>query len=157
MVYILLLLIIVIILILLLFKCCSSNRGTEPPPSDNTRTSEPNKTLDFIPAEGNENGIITIPGYAGIIFQHGTLNQNTDLHNPETNNCLFVISLYLSDDTLIFKSDYVKPGETLSEITLLQTLEKGIYKNCKLVYNCYSLDGKTQFNGSNQTIEINSK
>ena len=156
MVYILLLLIIVIILMLLLFKCCSSNRGTEPPPSDTTSTTE-NKTLDFIPAEGNENGIITIPGYAGLIFQHGTLNQNTDLHNPEKNNCLFVISLYLSDDTLIYKSDYIKPGETLDEITLLQALERGIYKNCKLVYNCYSLDGKTQFNGSNQTIEINSK
>lgn len=156
MVYILLLLIIVIILMLLLFKCCSSNRVTEPPPSDTTSTTE-NKTLDFIPAEGKGNGTITIPGYAGIIFQHGTLNQKTDLHNPEKNNCLFVISLYLSNDTLIYKSDHIKPGETLDEITLLQTLEQGIYKNCKLVYNCYSLDGKTHFNGSSQTIEINSK
>lgn len=152
-IYILLLIIIVIILLLLLFKC-SSNRGTEPPPSDSTSTTE-NKTLDFIPA--GEEGRITIPGYAGIYFKAGTNQQTVDFHNPATNDCYFKISLYLSNDYLLYQSDLIKPGEQLKEITINQKLEKGIYKNCLLVYQCYSLDGETPLNGSTQNIEINSK
>lgn len=154
MVYILLLLIIVIILMLLLFKCCSSNRGTEPPPSDTTSTTE-NKTLDFIPA--GEEGRITIPGYAGIYFKAGTNQQTVDFHNPETNDCYFKISLYLSNDFLLYESDLIKPGERLTDITINQELQKGIYKNCLLVYQCYSLDSQKQLNGSTQNIEINSR
>ena len=155
MVYILLLLIIVIILILLLFKCCSSNRGTKPPPSDTSSTTETNKTLDFIPA--GEEGRITIPGYAGIYFKAGTTQQTVDFHNPETNNCYFKISLYLSNDFLLYESDLIKPGEQLKEITINQKLEKGLYKNCLLVYQCYSLNDETPLNGSTQNIEINSR
>ena len=114
-----------------------------------------NKTLDFIPAEGEER--ITIPGYKGIYLAAGTNQQKVDFYNPESNNCLFKISLYLSNDYLLFESDLLKPGERLNDITINLKLEKGIYKNCVLVYQCYSMDGKTQLNGSNQTIEINSK
>lgn len=152
-IYILLLIIIVIILLLLLFKC-SSNRGTEPPPSDSTSTTE-NKTLDFIPA--GEEGRITIPGYAGIYFKAGTTQQTVDFHNPATNDCYFKISLYLSNDYLLYQSDLIKPGEHLTEITINQELQKGLYKNCLLVYQCYSLDSKMQLNGSTQNIEINSR
>ncbi len=68
---------------------------------------------------------------------------------------MFVFSLYLSDGTLIYKSDYVKPGETLNEITLNQPLQKGLYKNCELVIDCFlDNEAKTQLNGSIQTIEI---
>ena len=154
MIYILLLIIIVIILLLLLFKC-SSNRGTAPPPLDTSNTTETNKTLDFIPA--GEEGRITIPGYAGIYFKAGTIQQTVDFHNPATNDCYFKISLYLSNDYLLYESDLIKPGEQLKEITINQKLEKGIYKNCLLVYQCYSLDGETPLNGSTQNIEINSK
>ena len=108
MIYILLLLIIVIILILLLFKCCSSNRGTEPPPSDTTSTTE-NKTLDFIPAEESGNGNITIPGITGIYLKPGVINQTVDFYNPEKNNCLFKISVYLSNDYLfpLYRTDVI--------------------------------------------------
>ncbi len=152
-IYILLLIIIVIILLLLLFKC-SSNRGTEPPPSDSTSTTE-NKTLDFIPAEGNGNGKITIPGITGIYLKPGVINQTVDFYNPEKNNCLFKISVYLSNDCLLYQSDYIKPGEHLTNINLNVKLEKGIYQNCLLLYECFSLDGKTQYNGSSMKIEIN--
>lgn len=154
MIIMILLLVILIILILLLFKCCS-NRGITPPPSDSTSTSEPEKTLDFIPA--GEEGRITIPGYAGIYFKAGTNQQTVDFHNPASNDCYFKISLYLSNDFLLYESDLIKPGEQLKEITINQKLEKGIYKNCLLVYQCYSLDGETPLNGSTQNIEINSK
>ena len=153
MIIMILLLVILIILVLLLFKCCSHK---EPPPSHSTSTTtSENKTLDFIPAEGEER--ITIPGYKGIYLAAGTNQQKVDFYNPESNNCLFKISLYLSNDYLLFESDLLKPGERLNDITINLKLEKCIYKNCVLVYQCYSLDGETPLNGSNQTIEINSK
>lgn len=153
MIYILLLVFVVIFLILLLFKCCST-RGITPPPSDNTSTTE-NKTLDFVPA--GKDGRITIPGYAGIYFKAGTTQQAVDFHNPEINDCYFKISLYLSNDYLLYESNLIKPGEQLKEITINRKLEKGIYKNCLLVYQCYSLDDETPLNGSTQNIEINSR
>jgi len=155
MIYILLLLIIVIILILLLFKCCSSNRGTEPPPSDTTSTTE-NKTLDFIPVVDAPSDSITIPGVTGLNLKSGQLRQTVDFYNPKDNQCYFIISIYLSDDTLIYKSDYLAPAETITEINLLQTLQKGTYKNCRIVYNCYTLDNKAPLNSGNVKIEINS-
>jgi len=153
MIIMILLLVILIILVLLLFKCCSHR---EPPPSDstNTTTSE-NKTLDFIPAEGEGNGNITIPGITGIYLKPGVINQTVDFYNPEKNNCLFKISVYLSNDCLLYQSDYIKPGEHLTNINLNVKLEKGIYQNCLLLYECFSLDGKTQYNGSSMKIEIN--
>lgn len=154
MVYILLLLIIVIILMLLLFKCCSSNRGTEPPPSDTTSTTE-NKTLDFIPA-GDSSDSINIPAVTGLNLKSGQLQQKVDFYNPKENQCYFIISIYLSDDTLIYKSDYLAPTETITEINLLQTLQRGTYKNCRIVYNCYTLDSKAPLNSGNVKIEINS-
>ena len=154
MVYILLLLIIVIILMLLLFKCCSSNRGTEPPPSDTTSTTE-NKTLDFIPA-GDSSDSINIPAVTGLNLKSGQLQQKVDFYNPKENQCYFIISIYLSDDTLIYKSDYLAPTETITEINLLQTLQRGTYKNCHIVYNCYTLDSKAPLNSGNVKIEINS-
>ena len=122
---------------LLLFKCCSSNRGTEPPPSDTTSTTE-NKTLDFIPA-GDSSDSINIPAVTGLNLKSGQLQQKVDFYNPKENQCYFIISIYLSDDTLIYKSDYLAPTETITEINLLQTLQRGTYKNCRIVYNCYTI------------------
>lgn len=111
--------------------------------------------LDFTPAA--ENKSIQIPAVTGIYMRAGELKQTVDFYNPKENNCYFVISLYLSDDTLIYKSDMIAPAEQIKEITLLQELKRGIYRNCRLVYNCYSLDNKTQLNGSNVVLEINAQ
>ncbi len=55
------------------------------------------------------------------------------------------------------KSDYIKPNEHIDSITLNQKLQTGIYKNCKMVYNCYTLNtAKTPLNSGEFAIEINS-
>lgn len=128
-------------------------------PKDNTTvsSSDDKSTLEFIPDTEVANSI-HMPGYQGLIFKHGQLEQKSDLHNPSDNNCLFIMSLYLSDGTLIYQSDYVFPGQTLERITLLQKLEKGTYPNCKLIIECFTnTNEKSQLNGSTQTIEIKSK
>ena len=48
------------------------------------------------------------------------------------------------------------PAETIPEITLLQALQKGTYRNCRIVYNCYTLDSKSTLNSGDVKIEINS-
>ncbi len=152
MIYILLLIIVIIVLLIIL-KCCGNKAGTSPP-SDTSQPTSTDKYLDFEPAADNTANSITIPGVTGLNLKAGQLQQKVDFSNPEKNNCYFVISIYLSDDTLIYKSDYLKPAETITEIMLLQTLQKGTYRNCRMVYNCYTLDDKTALNSGTVKIEI---
>lgn len=141
-----------IILVFALLLCLRQCGNSTPAPPIAT---EPNKTLDFTPMDDKGENSITIPGTNGIVLKPNQLEQTVNFYNPEKNNCLFVISLYLSDDTLIYQSDYIRPGAQLTEITLLTKLQKGIYKNCRLVYECFSMDGQTQYNGSQFSIDIN--
>lgn len=144
--------IVVIVVVILSLRGCN---GTTPNDNNNSSNTASDKVLDFTPAE--ESKSIKIPAVTGIYMRAGELKQTVDFYNPQENNCYFVISLYLSDDTLIYKSDMIAPAEYIKEITLLQELKRGIYRNCRLVYNCYSLDNKTQLNGSNVVLEINAQ
>ena len=143
--------IVIIVIVILSLRGCN---GTTPKDNNSSNTAS-DKVLDFTPAP--ENKSIQIPAVTGIYMRAGELKQTVDFYNPQENNCYFVISLYLSDDTLIYKSDMIAPAEHIKEITLLQELKRGIYRNCRLVYNCYSLDNKTQLNGSNVVLEINAQ
>ena len=144
--------IVIVLIVILSLKGCN---GTTPKDNNNSSDTTSDRVLDFTPAE--ESKSIKIPAVTGIYMRAGQLNQTVDFYNPKENNCYFVISLYLSDDTLIYKSDMIAPAEHIKEITLLQELKRGIYRNCRLVYNCYSLDNKTQLNGSNVVLEINAQ
>lgn len=153
MIYILLLIVIILVLLLVLKFC---GKPTTPPSGDTSQNTSTTKPLDFIPAVDAPSSSITIPAVTGINLKSGQLQQKVDFHNPKENQCYFVISIYLSDDTLIYKSDYLAPAETITEINLLQTLQKGTYKNCRIVYNCYTLENKATLNSGNVKIEINS-
>ena len=144
--------IVIIVIVILSLRGCN---GTTPKDNNNSSNTASDKVLDFTPAP--ENKSIQIPAVTGIYMRAGELKQTVDFYNPQENNCYFVISLYLSDDTLIYKSDMIAPAEHIKVITLLQELKRGIYRNCRLVYNCYSLDNKTQLNGSNVVLEINAQ
>ena len=155
MIYILLLIAVILVLLLLL-KCCNNKSNTPPPSGDTSQTTSTTKPLDFVPAVDAPQNSITIPAVSGLNLKSGQLQQKVDFYNPKENQCYFVISIYLSDDTLIYKSDYIAPAETITEITLLQTLQKGTYRNCRMVYNCYTLDSKATLNSGDVKIEINS-
>ena len=110
--------------------------------------------LDYIPYDDN-NGKIRIPVIIGMSLKAYELEQTVDFYNPKVNNCYFIISLYLSDNTLIYKSALIAPDEHITNITLLHELQRGKYRNCKLVYNCVAMDGVTPLNGSDVAVEIN--
>lgn len=145
------LLIVVIVAIIMLLRSCGAGMETIP-----TDTTPPKNTLDFTPAGERQDNTITIPGMTGITMKSGQLQQTVDFYNPERNACYFVLSLYLSDDTLIFQSDFLAPGEHISEIVLNQALQRGVYGKCRLVYECFTLDDKCALNTGEVILEINS-
>lgn len=138
--------------IVLLFAYC--HKSSDNPPAN---TEQIQKPLDFEEYEEYKNQSISIPGRSGIALAANTTTQTVDFYNPQENQCYFVISLYLSDGTMIYKSDYIKPGERITDIELLQTLKQGIYKNCTLNYDCFTLANKSRLNGSTIKLEINSQ
>lgn len=141
----------VVIVVILLLRSCGDS------PLIPTTDTDPTKgTLNFTPAGEQQNNTIKIPGMTGIVMQAGQLVQTVDFHNPKENACYFVLSLYLSDDTLIYQSDYLAPGERITEIVLNQTLQRGMYGKCRLVYQCFTLDNKYALNTGEVVLEINS-
>jgi hypothetical protein len=110
------------------------------------------KSLGFIALDEPE--YIEIPAVESLKFVHGTKNQKVDLYNPKDNKCYFKISIKLSDDTVIFESGQLNPGEKFEIIQLNQPLKRGIYSNCQLIYRCFSLKDCHEQNGSQFKIEI---
>lgn len=104
------------------------------------------KQLDY--TELAETEYIELPAVETLKFKADTKKQKVEFHNPETNNCDFVITIKLSDDSVIYKSDKIKAGETVTDIVLTHKLIRGIYGNCSMIYNCYdSKDGHEQNGG----------
>ena len=142
---------VVVIILVWLFYYCQSH---ETNPTADTTTTE-SKSLDFTPYN-NTADTITIPGIDGLNLKAGQLQQQVDFCNPSQNKCYFQISLFLSDGTLMWKSDYIAPSEEILEITLVKELHRGLYKNCRLLYDCYSINDKSQLNSGEVKLEINS-
>jgi hypothetical protein len=143
--------VILIILVLLLIRSCSNSGQSLSPTEKQTET----KTLDFTPYTSAGDSI-SIPAVTGLNFKAGQFNQQFNLTNPPENKCYFRLSLFLSDNTLIYQSDMIAPSETIAEITLNQVLERGLYRNCQLVFDCFSLENRTPLNSANVQLEINS-
>lgn len=147
------LLVVLVIILLLCLRSCHN----EPLPDDTEPTTEETKSLDFVPADSSQESI-TIPATTGLNMAAGQLKQSVDFYNPDENNCYFKISLYLSDDTQLYQSELIEPSEHILDITLNQELEKGIYQNCRLTYDCYTLDETmTPLNSGDVILEINAK
>lgn len=152
--YIFALALLVAMIFILVFSLRSYHYGNNNLTSDAATSTESN-ALDFTPYDKTSD-TITIPGIDGLNLKARQLQQQVDFYNPSKNKCFFKISLYLSDGTMIWQSDYIAPSEQITEINLNQELQSGLYKNCRLVYDCFSLNEKTPFNSGTVKLEINS-
>ncbi len=92
---------------------------------------------------------IQLPGYEKISLKSGTLTQNVNFPNAESNSVYFRLSLVLNDtNEVIYKSNLVEPGNTLYEITLERTLTSGNYA-ATVHYETFTMDGEfTPQNGA---------
>ena len=115
-----------------------------------------------------ENPNISIPGYESLDFKAGKTKQSVDFYNPDDNTCFFRISLVLKDETdtangeegnageetVLWTSDFIEPGEHVKSIKLRKELESGEY-TATLKYECFRLQDKTPLNGSNVELTLN--
>ena len=121
---------------------------------------------DYSNIEMNPN--ISIPGYESLEFKAGKEKQSVDFYNPDENTCFFRISLVVKDETdtangeegnageetVLWTSDFIEPGEHVKSIKLSKELESGEYAAI-LKYECFSLKDKTPLNGSNVELTLN--
>ena len=100
---------------------------------------------------------ISIPGYEGLTLSANTKKQKVSLPNPAENTCYFVITLSLEDGTVLWKSDYIEPGETSKPIKLTTKLSAGNYP-ALMKYECFKLDeSKTPLNGAEIKLTLRVK
>lgn len=83
---------------------------------------------------------IAIPGWDYIYLKSNTTAQQVNFYNPEVNNCLFVMSLYI-EDRLVWKSGYVEPGYGYYDIELTEVPLTGTYDGY-LKIQCYEHNGQ---------------
>lgn len=136
-------------LLLLCFKSCVNKDGIT------IIETTTNNILDFEAVGDNDERII-LPGMDGINLKSETFEQSVNFYNPKENDCCFIMSLYLSDNSLLWQSDFIMPGESLNTITLNTKLKKGKYRNCRLIYQCFNITNKSPLNNGEMIIEITS-
>ena len=139
---------------LVILTGCSQNSGDS--------ADKPKK--DYSNIEMNPN--ISIPGYESLSFKAGTKKQSVNFHDPEENTCYFRISLVLeadegtgadkaagAEDTVLWTSELLEPGESVKSIRLERELESGDYP-AVIKYECFSLRDNTPLNGANISVTL---
>ena len=115
-----------------------------------------------------ENSNISIPGYESLELKAGKTKQSVDFYNPDDNTCFFRISLVIKygadtangkegnvgEETVLWTSDFIEPGEHVKSIKLNKELESGEYA-ATLKYECFRLQDKSPLNGSNVELTLN--
>lgn len=121
---------------------------------------------DGIPAEERtapedtvqtNSGQIAIPGLETLYLAAGRTRQSVNLYNPRENGCLFRISLILEDGETLWTSDLMKPGKSVSRLTLSRPLDAGTYPGAVLKYDCFTLQDQTPLNGAEIKVRLDVK
>lgn len=123
--------------IVIFFLCMPKSN----PPLDideNAVSWEGNQDLD---TPNQHNGQIEIPGFQSLVFTANQTEQKVNFYNPESNSCLFLLTLYV-DDIELWHSGYISPGNGYYDIKLSDTLAIGNYDGSLLI-QCYKEDGTT--------------
>lgn len=94
---------------------------------------------------------IDIPGFKSLVFIADQRIQKINLYNPETNSCYFKMTLF-ADDTELWQSKLVKPGDGFYEIVLDKVLQEGTY-DAAVRYQCFKEDG-TELNSAKMQFKL---
>ena len=110
--------------------------------------------FDYEPVIDN-NGMI-LKAVTGIILKSDTVRQEFEIPNSSSNEYAIIALIILGDDTIIYESGFLYPGETIEEIELYKSLEKGVYRNSTLLYKFFTVDESHTFISQCEfPIEIN--
>lgn len=95
---------------------------------------------------------IAIPGITSLVFHADTTEQKVNFYNPEENDCLFLMRLYVNDKCY-WESGYVESGKGYYTITLSEPIPLGTY-TAHLQVQCFKEDG-TALNSANVEFNLN--
>ena len=143
-----------LVIVALLIKIISDNKesGINVPNISGQQAVPTAPTVSTAPVEKLTDSI-SLPGYGGLNLEAGIKEQNLFLPNPAENFCQIRISLILEDDTVIWTSELVKPGE-FAQVVLNEALEAGEY-NAILRYECFQMDqNQTPLNGATTQLVL---
>lgn len=145
---------VIVILLLLLISAvvyivCSPCVDKPSLPTDtNAVEYEGDKPTNKLP---NGQKGIAIPGFDTLVFSANQTKQRVNFFNPDSNECLFLMTLYI-DDKPLWNSGYCKPGMGYYDIELTEPLKPGEYA-AYLKVQCFKEDG-TVLNGAKVEFEI---
>ena len=156
---ILLLSVLLVAALAVILLLCLKLRSVPDIPEDNTPAriggGEP------IPEDVNKEKDLSsthLPGYSSMTFEAGKKEQTVVLQNPGENTCLVRVSLILEDGTVIYTSELIKPGYYSLPITLTAPMERGIYRDVTMQYDCFTDDeARTPLNGATCKLDITVK
>lgn len=131
-------LLLLLICIIILFSFGRSPENILLPSDENAE--EWNGKQNLPNGAKSETKTIKIPGFDSLAFTAGQKEQKVNFFNPEENDCLFRMTLFI-DDVQYWQSGYVEPGKGYYNITLDDTLEYGDY-NAYLFVECFKEEGK---------------
>ena len=147
----------IIITLLIIITCISIGVAVWAVTQKNASDNINETTVSTEPVSQNPDSI-AIPGYEAITLKANSKKQSVALSNPPQNMCYFKITLKLKDGTVLWVSDYVKPGKNSKPIILKRALEKGNYSDAVIKYECFSLNDKSvQLNSAETklTLKVN--
>lgn len=142
----------IIVVVLMLNRCGST--PTSSGDGDIMPTIQFNSNDGYV--SPSDSGV-QIEAASGFIMDAGVTAQSVKFNNSKSNDCAFIVTLYLADGTEIYKSDYLYPGDSINEIELKRTLKAGLYKDALMVYQLYSIESHKPINRCEFPIEIQTK
>lgn len=99
-----------------------------------------------------QEGEISIPGYADMVFPANTQKVRVALVNPKENDCYFVFSFLLwKNGEELYRSGMIPPGMAVTEQTLSRGLSAGEYLLILRVQS-YSLSDKKAMNSVDMEV-----
>lgn len=100
-------------------------------------------------------GAISIPCFDAMTFRAGQTSQRVRFYNPDTNACSFSVSILLKSGKEIYRSEILRPGDSIDEIELAVPLEAAHYAETILRYTCYTLEGDPrELNGADSLFDL---
>lgn len=136
---------------ILLFRSCSDDAENPSSLPHDSNASDWNGNQNINNYYGENAPGIAIPGFDSLILVANQTHQNVNFHNPEKNDCLFLIGLYINDKLVWESNGYIAPGKGYYNIELTEELPEGNYVGY-LYYRCFYSNG-TELNSAK--VELN--
>ncbi len=126
-----------------------------PPDSSSEGISADEGAVDWEgyknPSEGLQSGGIAIPGFEKLTFKADQVKQQVNFQNPETNDCLFLMTLYVENEEY-WQSGYVEAGKGYYNIELYKPISAGEY-DAELRIQCFKSTG-VELNSARVTFDL---